>query len=83
MAPHLNGDVAFTPSVHHEKVIPIAVVGIGWRGPGDALNVEEFYKMLAEAREARAENHNSKWKHDAFYHPDSVRKGTASHHSSQ
>lgn len=54
----------------------IAVIGMGWRGPGDATNVSNFYDMLAAAREARVAAHKAKWNHEAFYHPESSRKGT-------
>jgi len=62
-------------SGHITNDAPIAVVGMGWRGPGDATHVADFYKLLAEAREARVANHKGKWNHNAFYHPDSARKG--------
>lgn len=66
----------------HEKdgaeVMPIAVVGIGFRGPGDATNVEGFWKMIAEAREAWSLVPKEKWNNQAFYHPDSNRIGTVS-----
>ncbi|KAK2017786.1 beta-ketoacyl synthase [Colletotrichum eremochloae] len=57
--------------------IPIAIIGMGWRGPGDATNVQNFYELLAAAREARVAAHEGKWNHEAFYHPESSRKGTS------
>ncbi|KAK2052272.1 ketoacyl-synt-domain-containing protein, partial [Colletotrichum caudatum] len=56
---------------------PIAIVGMGFRGPGDAGNLEGFFKLLSEARETRTEGQNGRWNHEAFYHPDSARKGAS------
>jgi acyl transferase domain-containing protein len=58
------------------EIMPIAVVGIGFRGPGDATDVEKFWKMICEAREARTLVPKEKWNNEAFYHPDSNRNGT-------
>lgn len=58
--------------------MPIAVVGIGFRGPGDADNVEKLGKMIAEGRESRVPIPKERWNHDAFYHPNPSRNGTVS-----
>ncbi|KAK6211719.1 polyketide synthase [Colletotrichum tabaci] len=59
------------------REMPIAIIGMGWRGPGEATNVQNFYELLAAAREARVAAHKGKWNHEAFYHPESSRKGTS------
>lgn len=65
------------PSTYDEnEVMPIAVVGMGFRGPGEATSVEEFWKMISEAREAWSPIPKEKWNNDAFYHPDGNRNGT-------
>ncbi len=75
MAPYL--DAPNGPSISHgNKVMPIAVVGMGFRGPGDATNIESFWKMISEAREAWSPIPKEKWNNDAFYHPDANRNGT-------
>lgn len=56
--------------------MPIAIVGIGFRGPGDATNVQNLWKMMCEGRESWSEIPKQKWNHEAFYHPDSNRHGT-------
>lgn len=61
-----------------EKVMPIAVVGLGFRGPGDATDVESLYRMILEAREAWSPVPKSKWNNDAFYHPEANHNGTVS-----
>lgn len=59
-------------------VMPLAVVGMAFRGPGDASNVDNLYRLLAEAREAWSPIPESRWRKDAFYHPDPARNGTVS-----
>lgn len=59
-----------------DEVMPIAVIGIGFRGPGEATDVEKFWNMIFEAREARTLVPKEKWNNEAFYHPDSNRNGT-------
>ena len=56
--------------------MPIAVVGIGFRGPGEATSVENFWNMILQAREAWSPVPKEKWNNDAFYHPDASRNGT-------
>ncbi|KAF4207594.1 hypothetical protein CNMCM8927_002671 [Aspergillus lentulus] len=56
--------------------IPIAVIGMGFRGPGDATNVEELWKMILEGRESWSQIPESRWNSYAFYHPDHARHGT-------
>jgi acyl transferase domain-containing protein len=59
-------------------VAPIAVVGMSFRGPGDATNTENLLNLVAEGRECRSKIPENKWNHDAFYHPDHSRPGTVS-----
>jgi hypothetical protein len=56
--------------------IPIAIIGMGFRGPGDATHVEKLWKMILEGREARSQIPESRWNSHAFYHPDHGRHGT-------
>ncbi|KAJ6189933.1 hypothetical protein N7519_004841 [Penicillium mononematosum] len=59
-----------------DNVTPIAVVGMSFRGPGDATDTEGLLRMVAEGRESRSEIPKQKWNHDSFYHPDPSRYGT-------
>ena len=72
--------MAIAPEVnlvsHEYDTMPIAVVGIGFRGPGDATNVENFWNMILQAREAWSLVPKEKWNNSAFYHPDANRNGT-------
>ncbi|XP_014551034.1 hypothetical protein COCVIDRAFT_31369 [Bipolaris victoriae FI3] len=55
---------------------PIAIIGIAFRGPGDARDPEAFYRMLVEGCSARTEIPKDRYNVDAFYHPDSERLGS-------
>ena len=62
-----------------ESWIPIAIVGIGFRGPGDAKNVEKLWEMILAGREAWSPIPAERWNNAAFYHPDHTRHGTVGH----
>jgi len=59
-----------------EEIMPIAVIGIGFRGPGDATSAEKLWELVSEGREAWRPVPKEKWNNEAFYHPDSNRNGT-------
>ena len=65
-----------TSSPNGDEVMPIAVVGMGFRGPGEATSIEGLWKMISNAREAWSPVPKERWNHDAFYHPDGNRNGT-------
>lgn len=58
---------------------PIAIVGIGFRGPGDAKNVEKLWEMILTGREAWSPIPAKRWNSAAFHHSDHARHGTVSH----
>ena len=58
--------------------VPIAIIGIGCRFPGDITSGEKLWDMLVEKRSARTEVPSSRFNVDAFYHPDADRYGTVS-----
>ncbi|RDW64648.1 beta-ketoacyl synthase-containing protein [Coleophoma cylindrospora] len=55
--------------------MPIAIIGIGLRFPGDGSDPEKFWQMLLDARSARSEIPKSRYSVDGFYHPDPNRLG--------
>lgn len=55
--------------------MPIAVIGMGCRGPGDADNVQNLWKMCSEARSAWCKFPETRFNAKAFYHPDAGRQG--------
>ncbi|OQD87457.1 hypothetical protein PENSOL_c077G02280 [Penicillium solitum] len=60
-----------------DSCAPIAIVGIGFRGPGDAKNVEKLWEMILTGREAWSPIPAKRWNSAAFHHPDHARHGTA------
>lgn len=56
--------------------MPIAIVGMSFRGPADATSVQSLWKMICEGREGWSEIPKERWNNDAFYHPDNTRHGT-------
>ncbi|OBR04783.1 Beta-ketoacyl synthase domain-containing protein [Colletotrichum higginsianum IMI 349063] len=64
------------PPSSAEQVMPIAIVGIAGRFPGDAENPQKLWDMLAEGRSALSDVPGDRFNVDAFYHPHNERQGT-------
>lgn len=56
--------------------MPIAIVGMGFRGPAEATNTRKLWKMILEQREGWKPIPAERWNNNAFYHPDNARHGT-------
>ncbi|GLI79916.1 putative PKS/NRPS-like protein biosynthetic cluster [Penicillium ochrochloron] len=56
--------------------MPIAVIGMGFRGPGDATDTNKLWQMMRDKREAWSPIPKERWNNKAFYHPDHARYGT-------
>ncbi|PKY01155.1 polyketide synthase [Aspergillus campestris IBT 28561] len=56
--------------------MPIAIVGMGFRGPGDAVNVQKLWDLIIEGRETWSKIPDSRWKMESFHHSDYARHGT-------
>ncbi|WP_078750282.1 phthiocerol type I polyketide synthase PpsB [Mycobacterium tuberculosis] len=54
---------------------PVAVVGIGWRFPGDVDGPESFWDFLVAGRNAISTVPADRWDAEAFYHPDPLTPG--------
>ncbi|QDV67061.1 Phthiocerol synthesis polyketide synthase type I PpsC [Rosistilla carotiformis] len=48
---------------------PLAIVGIGCRLPGGAVDAESFWNLLAERRSGIVEVPETRWDRDHYYHP--------------
>lgn len=59
-------------------VMPIAIVGMAGRFPGDAENPRKLWDMLAEGRGAADYIPKDRFNIDSFYHPNNSRRGTTS-----
>ncbi|KAF3392596.1 Compactin diketide synthase mokB [Penicillium rolfsii] len=56
--------------------MPIAVIGMGFRGPGDVTDTNRLWQMMHDKREAWSSIPKERWNHKAFFHPDHARHGT-------
>ena len=59
-----------------DAVMPIAVVGVAGRYPGDASSPGKLWEVLTEGRSAYSEIPADRFNIDAFYHPQAERQGT-------
>lgn len=59
-----------------DAVMPIAIVGIGGRFPGEATNPDRLWEMISNGRNALSEVPKERFNIDAFYHPYAERQGT-------
>ncbi|KAL2807721.1 hypothetical protein BJX63DRAFT_61499 [Aspergillus granulosus] len=66
---HTNGNVP--------KTMPIAIIGMSCRFPGDATSPEKLWKLVSEGRSAWTEIPNDRFDQDAFYHPQDSNLGTS------
>jgi hypothetical protein len=61
-----------------DKLMPIAIVGMGCRLPQDATSPEKLWDMILRKQSARSDIPSDRFNVDAFYHPDSDRNGMVS-----
>ena len=57
-------------NAEHAERQPIAVVGIACRFPGGVRNVEDYWQLLREGRDAIRDVPTDRWDVDAFYDPN-------------
>ncbi|KAI9832015.1 MAG: hypothetical protein M1819_004559 [Sarea resinae] len=69
-----NGAGAFVA----DQTMPIAIVGMSCRFPGEATNPEKLWKLVAERQSAWSEIPDNKFNLEAFWHPDPTRNGAVS-----
>lgn len=65
--------------MENDKCQPLAIVGMGFRLPGEAMSVEGFWDMLSEARCARTKVPKDRYNVDGLYHPSPDRQGGVSY----
>jgi hypothetical protein len=75
-----NGNASPTMNldIQQERVMPIAIVGMSAKLPGEAKNLDKFWSMCAAGRDAWSPIPGGRWNQDAFHHPDSGRNGSVS-----
>jgi hypothetical protein len=70
----------YTAPGHHrgeDPSMPIAIVGMSCRFPGDATDPRKLWQMCAAARDAWSPVPKERFNQDAFYHPVDNRNGTS------
>jgi acyl transferase domain-containing protein len=68
-------DHTSTPN-YGDMTMPIAVVGMACRLPGEASNPEGLWEILAQQRDVWTTTPSDRFNHDLYYHPDPSRNGT-------
>ncbi|KAI3394783.1 hypothetical protein diail_2252 [Diaporthe ilicicola] len=64
------------PTQDHDAVVPVAVVGMACRFPGDGESVEALLEMLQKGGDAWSEFPSDRVNIDGFYHPSGQRQGS-------
>jgi len=60
------------------KTMPIAIIGMSCRLPGGATAPDKLWDLCVAGKSAWSEIPESRFNHDAWYHPDKEHIGTAS-----
>jgi acyl transferase domain-containing protein len=59
--------------------MPIAIVGMSCRLPGDATSPEKLWDLCSKARSGWSQIPPDRFNNDAFYHPKGEKAGTVSY----
>lgn len=71
--PATNGVAAQEPNLSQSPLVPVAVIGMSCRFPGDASDLGKLWDFCSNGRSAWSEIPPEKFNVDAFYHPDPER----------
>ena len=58
--------------------VPIAITGMACRLPQAVTDLREFWDLMDSSRTAYSDVPTSRFRENAFYHPDSEKNGTVS-----
>ena len=61
-----------------DSTLPIAIIGMGCRLPGEATSPEALWKLCSEKRDAWSSFPADRINQAGFYHPDPNRAGSVS-----
>ena len=61
-----------------ERIMPIAIVGMSCRFPGNSSNPERLWKMISQSRSGWSNVPKDRFKQTSFYHPKRGMEGTVS-----
>nr|A0A3G1DJH7.1 RecName: Full=Squalestatin tetraketide synthase; Short=SQTKS; AltName: Full=Highly reducing polyketide synthase 1; Short=HR-PKS 1; AltName: Full=Squalestatin S1 biosynthesis cluster protein pks1 [Phoma sp. MF5453]AMY15057.1 tetraketide synthase MF-SQTKS [Phoma sp. MF5453] len=62
---------------HEDATIPIAIIGMSCRFPGNATSPEKLWELCAEGRSAWSKIPKSRFRQEGFYNPNAERVGTS------
>ena len=65
-----------TDAIAGDGSMPIAVVGISCRFPGEATNPQNFWNMITQGRDAWSPIPKNRFNADAWWHPNGERQGS-------
>ena len=57
------------------SVMPIAVIGMAFRGPGDATSPQKLWDMCCRGQDAWTEVPKDRINADGFWHPEATKPG--------
>ncbi|EEQ31726.1 Type I Iterative PKS [Microsporum canis] len=63
------------PETFGDDTVPIAIVGMACRFPGEATNLARFWDMMVNGRTGHSAIPEDRFNADAWYHPNHERKG--------
>ena len=69
-----NGELAESPKP--KGSLPIAIIGMSCKFPGDATNPERFWRLCAEGRSAWSPIPEDRFNRGSFFHPNGENSGT-------
>lgn len=72
----VNGVNGSHPPVSKEKAMPIAIVGMSCRLPGNVASPAEFWELCARARSGYSEIPKERFNTASFYHPNPGKAGS-------
>ncbi|KAI2631585.1 hypothetical protein GGS21DRAFT_150278 [Xylaria nigripes] len=59
-----------------DGAMPVAIIGVSGRFPGDATTPDRLWDMVSQARSALTDVPRERYNVDGFYHPSAERQGT-------
>jgi acyl transferase domain-containing protein len=65
-----------TAILKQDASMPIAIIGISGRFPGEATSPDKLWDMVSKGRNALSEVPKDRFNIDAFYHPSAERQGS-------
>ena len=63
---------------HDDATVPIALIGMSCRFPGNATSPEKLWELCSEGRSAWSKIPKSRFRQEGFYNPNAERVGTVS-----